>query len=91
MFSLTTGIIKKVLKITRNKQKKHSKIVMLAKSKLNRIEILKSQALKHLEISHEEFKTIVKEKENYEKMKGIKMIKSSDELDENNRSIRKNR
>ena len=42
---------------------------MLAKSKLNSIETLISQALIDLEISREEFKTIVKEKEKYEKMK----------------------
>ena len=49
---------------------------MLAKSKLNSIETLISQALIDLEIiSHEEFKTIVNEKEKYEKMKeSIKMI-----------------
>ena len=58
MFSLTTGIIKKLLKITRNKKKKHNKIVMLAKSKLNSIENLISQALIDLEIIREEFKTI---------------------------------
>ena len=43
-FSLTTGIVKKLLNITRNKKKKH-KILMLAKSKLNSIETLISQAL----------------------------------------------
>ena len=37
-FSLTTGIVKKLLNITRNKKKKHDKILMLAKSKLNSIE-----------------------------------------------------
>ena len=37
-FSLTTGIIKKLLEITRKKRKKHNKIVMLARSKLNNIE-----------------------------------------------------
>ena len=42
-FSLTTGIIKKLLKITRNKKKTHNKIAMLAKSKLNSIETLISQ------------------------------------------------
>ena len=31
-FSLTTGIIKTLLRITRNKKKKHDKILMLAKS-----------------------------------------------------------
>ena len=35
VFFLTVGIIKKALEITRNKKKKHNKIVMLAKSKLN--------------------------------------------------------
>ena len=58
VFSLTTGIIKKLLKITRNKKKKHYMIVMLARSKLNSIETLISQALIDLEISHEEYKTI---------------------------------
>ena len=63
---------------------------MVAKSKLNSIETLISQALIELEISHEEFKTVVKEKEKYEKIKeSIRTIKSIDELDENNRNIRK--
>ena len=39
-FSLTTGIVKKLLNITRNKKKKHDKILMSAKSKLNSIETL---------------------------------------------------
>ena len=69
IFSLTTGIIKKLLSITRNKKKKHDKILMLAKSKLNSIETLISQALIDMEISHEEFITILKEKDKYEKMK----------------------
>ena len=68
-FSLTTGIVKKLLNITRNKKKKHDKIFMLAKSKLNSIETLVSQALIDMEISHEEFITILKEKDKYEKMK----------------------
>ena len=63
IFSLTTGIIKKLLSITRNK-KKHDKILMLAKSKLNSIETLVSQALIDMEISHEEFNTVMKEKKN---------------------------
>ena len=42
---------------------------MLAKSKLNSIESLESQALIDMEISHEEFTTILKEKDKYEKMK----------------------
>ena len=44
LFSLTAVIIKKLLSITRNKKKKHNKIVMLAKSKLNSIETFISPA-----------------------------------------------
>ena len=42
---------------------------MLAKIKLNSIETLTSQALVDVEISHEEFVTILKEKDKYEKIK----------------------
>ena len=44
-FSISTGIIKKLLKTTRSKKKKHNKIVMLARSKLNSIESKISEAL----------------------------------------------
>ena len=69
IFSLTTGIIKKLLSVTRNKKKKHNKILMLAKSKLNSLKTLISQTLVDMEISHEEFVTILKEKDKYEEMK----------------------
>ena len=63
---------------------------MLAKSKLNSIETLISQALIDLEITHEEFKTIVNEKEKYEQMKeDIRNIKSNDKLSENSRNDKK--
>ena len=69
-FSLTPGVVKKLLNITRKKnKKKQDQILMLAKSKLNNIETLVSQALIDMEISHEEFITILKEKDKYEKMK----------------------
>ena len=42
---------------------------MLAKNKLNSIETLISQALIDLDISHEEFIRILKEKDKYERMK----------------------
>ena len=59
---------------------------MLAKSKLNSIETLMSQALIDLDISHKEFKTTVNEKEKYEQMKEIiRNKKSKDELSENSR------
>ena len=78
---LTTGLIKKLLSITRNKKKKHDKILVLAKSKLNSIESLVSQALIDMEISHEEFIKFLIEKEKYEKVKeGIRTVKSSNKL-----------
>ena len=83
-FSLTTGIIKKLLKVRRKKKKKSSKIVMRAKSKLNSTETLMSQALIDLDISHEEFKAIVNKKEKYDQIKeGIRNKRSKDELREN--------
>ena len=42
---------------------------MLAKSKLNSVETLISQALIDMEISHKEFITILNEKDKYEKIK----------------------
>ena len=63
---------------------------MLAKSKLNSIETLISEALIDLEITHEEFKTFVNEKEKYEQMKeDIRNIKSNDKLSENSRNDKK--
>ena len=69
ILSSATGIIKELLSITRNKQTNKNEILMLAKSKLNSIETLVSQALIDMEISHAEFITILKEKDKYEKMK----------------------
>ena len=48
--------------MTRKKKKMHEKILMLAKSKLNSIVALVSQALIDMDITHEEFITILKEK-----------------------------
>ena len=42
---------------------------MLAKSKLSSIDTLISQALIDMDISHEEFVTILREKDRYEMMK----------------------
>ena len=59
---------------------------MLAKSKLNSIEALVSQALIDMEISHKEFITILKEKDKYEKMKeNVRNV--STKLGEKNKKI----
>ena len=73
IFSLTTGITKKLLNITRKKKKKHDKIPMLAKSKLNSVETLISQELIDMEISHEEFITILNEKDKHDKIKNYEI------------------
>ena len=77
VFSISTGIIKKLLKTTRNKMKKHNKIVMLARSKLNSIENKISKALTDNEISHEDFETIINEEKKYRELKeSIRMMNS---------------
>ena len=45
MFSLDTGIIKKLLQITRNKKKKRNKIVVLAKGNLKQL-LMKKKSMK---------------------------------------------
>ena len=55
--------------MARKKKEKYDKTLMLAKSKLNSIETLISQALIDMDISHEKFVTILKKKNKYEKMK----------------------
>ena len=82
IFSLTTGIIKKLLNVTRNKKKRHDKILMLAESKFNGIETLMSQSLGDLDISHEEFIMILKEKDRYERMKYNLISENGDEKQE---------
>ena len=65
-FSITSGFVKKFLKTIRNKKKKHNKIVMLARSKLNSAESKISKALVDNGISHEDFETIINEEKNIE-------------------------
>ena len=65
-FSISTGIVKKLWKTTRNKKKNHNEIVMLANSKLNSIESKISEALINNEISHGDFITIINEKKKNE-------------------------
>ena len=57
-FLISTGIMKKLLKTTRNK-KKHNKIVILSWSKLNSIESKISEALINNEFSQVDFMAII--------------------------------
>ena len=68
--------MKKLLK-TRNKKKKHNKIVMLATTKLNSIESKISEVLINNEISREDFMTILNEEKKYRELKeSIRMMNS---------------
>ena len=68
-FSISTGIIKKLLKTTRSKKKNRNKTFMLARSKLNSIENKTSEALINNEIIHEDFMTIINEEKKYRELK----------------------
>ena len=68
-FSISTEIVKKLLKTARNKKKKHNKIVMLARSKFTSIESKISEALINNEISHEVFMTIINGEKKYRELK----------------------
>ena len=69
IFTISTGISKSLLKVTKKRKKKHNKIIALAKSKLNTIDALLSNALNDSEISHEEFSNIITEANIYENIK----------------------
>ena len=87
IFTVTTGAVKKILNITRKKYN-YTKIITLARNKLNIIETLISQALIDFDISHEEFSKIIYEKNNYEQIKdNIRSVKSINDLNKENDQI----
>ena len=69
IFTISTGINKSLLKVTKKRKKKHNKITALAKSKLNTIDT---------KISHQEFTNIITEKNIYKNIK--ENIKDTAEL-----------
>ena len=66
--AMTAGS-KKYKSIIKKKKKKHDKIVLLAKSKLNNKEILISKALNDSVVSHDEFVLISNMLKEYNEMK----------------------
>ena len=85
IFTVATGVVKTLLNITRKRKKKHNKIIALARSELNIIENLISQALIDFEITHEEFSKIIYEKNNYEQIiDNIRSVKSINDLNKEN-------
>ena len=77
VFSITTGIVKKLLKTTRNKEKRHNKIVMLARSKLNSIGSKISESLINNKIFHENFLTVINEGKKHRELKESRRIMNS--------------
>ena len=69
IFTIGTGISKSLLKVTKKRKKKHNEIIVSAKSKLSDIETLLSSGLDDSKISHEEFISIITEKNIYENIK----------------------
>ena len=69
IFTIGTGIRKSLLKVIKKRNKKHNKIIALAKNQLNTIYTLLSSALNDSEISHEEFSNIITEANIYENIK----------------------
>ena len=85
IFTVTNGVVKTLLNITRKKKKKHNKIIALARIKLNIIENLMSQALIDFDISHDEFSKIIYEKNNYEQIiDNIRSVKRINDLNKEN-------
>ena len=85
IFTVATGVVKTLLNITRKKKKKRNKIIALARSKLNIIENLISQALIDFEITHEELSKIIYEKNNYEQIiVNIRSVKGINDLNKEN-------
>ena len=69
VFSVFRGIVKKLLKTKTNENKKHNKIVILTRSKLNSIESKISEALISSKISHQDFMPIINKAKNYRELK----------------------
>ena len=85
IFTISTGVNKWLLRVTKKRKKKHNKIIALAKSKLSTIDALLSSALNDSKISHEEFSNIITEKNMYENIKeNIKDIKEENPTAEPN-------
>ena len=69
IFTISTSINKLLLKVAKKRKKKHNKIIALAKSKLNTIDMLLSIALNDSKTSHKEFTNNITEKNIYENIK----------------------
>ena len=63
---LSSGVIKKLLHETQKRKKKHNKLLYLGKHKLCSIEMMISQSIADLNITHDEFTAILNDKNDYD-------------------------
>ena len=68
-------MIRKYKSIIKKKKNKHDKIVLLAKSKLNSIEVLLSKSLIDSVVSHDEFVLISNALKEYNELRGEIKVK----------------
>ena len=88
VFTIGTGISKSLLEVTKKRKKKHNKIIVLAKNKLNTIDTLLSNALNDSEISHDEFANIITEANIYENIKkNIKVLTTESREEEKSTTL----
>ena len=79
IFTISTGVNKSLLRVTKKRKKKNNKIITLAKSKLNMIDTFLSSASNDSRISQEELTNIITEKNTYQNIKeNIKDIKEEE-------------
>ena len=82
IFTISTGVNKSLLRVTKKRKTKHNKTIALARSKLNMIDTLLSSAFNDSKISHEEFTNIITEKNTHENIKeNIKDMTESSSLE----------
>ena len=66
MFCLSSGVVKKLQQETKSREKKHNRLLYLAKNKLDCVEMLISKSVTDGIIDYNEFLAIIKEKKDYD-------------------------
>ena len=79
-FCAITAWITKYKSIIKKKKKKHDQIVFLAKSKLNKVEVLISKSLINSGISHDELSLVNNVQKEFKKNKKFKNLTSSSKI-----------
>ena len=74
------AILKKYQSKIKNKKKKHDEIVLLAKTKINSVEVLISKALTNSYINHNEFVLVNNVLKEYNNMKRFKDLNNSSRI-----------